>query len=229
MPSDPETLNRKAAELFTESLAQNVAEQVSHEAAVQAAAMQAVALEAAQGAAQGTAVAAPHSARSFFLADAFYAKLGMGHFTGHLSLVWNGMDSFIFISDPEYPLTYTTSAGRVLRPRIMETDGGSIPRILRGLQKFSSWGYAPAFIVHDWLFTAKKCGHAPDTDWTFPQSAEILAEAMKTLMDVGYTDYFGTPFRLEKSEDTLYLMYLAVRSPIAASLWNNDGSVRCMA
>ncbi|HVZ39302.1 MAG TPA: hypothetical protein VHI13_08505 [Candidatus Kapabacteria bacterium] len=55
-----------------------------------------------------------------------------------------------------------------------------------------------------------------------------MALAMKTLMEVGYSDFFNTPSRLKKSEDTLYLMYLAVRSPIAADLWNHDGSVRCI-
>lgn len=139
------------------------------------------------------------------------------------------MDDFVFIPDREQPFSYLTSDGLIIAPQIMQTDGGSIPRILRGLKKFSSWGYAPAFMVHDWLFTAKKCKHAPDTEWTFPQSAQVMAEAMKTLMEVGFKNHDGQIVKLPKAEDTLYLMFQAVSSFIAEDLWEDDSSVRCMA
>jgi hypothetical protein len=39
----------------------------------------------------------------------------------------------------------------------MYTDGGSIPQPLRAIKVYSPWGYAPAFLVHDWLFAIKQC------------------------------------------------------------------------
>lgn len=56
-----------------------------------------------------------------------------------------------------------------------------------------------------------------------------MAEAMKTLMEVGYQDFAGTQVRLEKQEDTLYLMYQAVKSSIAENLWHDVSSVQCIA
>jgi hypothetical protein len=169
----------------------------------------------------------PESLATLFLADRFYKKLPTGKLEGRVSIIWNGMDSFIFIPDPQHPLTYTTGSGRKITPRLMDTDGGSIPRLLWVSGKFSPWGYAPAFMIHDWLFIAHKCGHAPDTDWTFPQTSLLMAEVIKTLMEVGYTDFDGIVRRLTKKEDTLYLMYQAVASSIAENLWNDASTVKC--
>lgn len=168
------------------------------------------------------------SAWTLGLADRFYKKLTVGKLEGRANLTWNGMDSFVYEPDPELPLRYTASSGRVVEPRRMNTDGGSIPRLLWASKKFSPWGYAPAFLVHDWLFIAHKCGHAPDTDWEFDQTATVMAEIMKTLMEVGFTDYSGQVRKLPKKEDTLYLMYQAVSSGIAKSLWDDPTTVECM-
>jgi hypothetical protein len=137
------------------------------------------------------------------------------------------MDEFIYRVDPQEPFSYTTSENRVIAPRLMDTDGGTTPRILRGFSKFSSWGYAPAFIVHDWLFTAHKCDFAPDNSWLFEQTAWVMAEAIKTLMAVGFTNYDGATQKLPKAEDTLYLMHLGVVSGIARRVWNDPSTVRC--
>ncbi|MHA3115269.1 DUF1353 domain-containing protein [Acinetobacter sp. ANC 4635] len=170
----------------------------------------------------------PYSLFTVFLSDNFYADLGVGRFTGRLMVCWNGMDEFVFIPDNSHPFSYTSSDGRTITPKLMYTDGGSIPRVLRGLSKFSSWGYAPAFIIHDWLFAAHKCKYAPDTDWDLQSSALILAEAIKTLMEVGYENYEGHQVKLEKGEDTLYLIYLAVKSFIAQDIWDDKKSISCM-
>jgi hypothetical protein len=65
---------------------------------------------------------------------------------------------------------------------------------------------------------AKKCKHEPDTDWSFAHTALIMAEAMKTLMEVGYQEFDNKVQKLEKAEDTLYLMYQAVSSFIAEDI-----------
>jgi enamine deaminase RidA (YjgF/YER057c/UK114 family) len=161
------------------------------------------------------------------LADGFYAALDTGSFTGLPTVRWNAMDDFRFIADPAAPFAYTTGRGRRIEPRLMETDGGSIPRILRGFKKLSPWGYAPAFIIHDWIFTAHQCGLEPDNDLAFSDSARILAEAMKTLMEAGYRNFDGRLAKLEKSAAALYLIYLAVDSFIARKRWNHPKSVIC--
>ncbi|MCG8508606.1 MAG: DUF1353 domain-containing protein [Rhodospirillales bacterium] len=219
MYSNKDHLKQLATEQFADGLAQVIAEQIEQDAQAQAERLPSTA---------SRGEVAPLTLATLFLADRFYAKLDVGQFTARPLVSWNGMDKFVFMPDPDQPFAYTTAAGRKIEPRTMYTDGGSTPRILRGLKKFSSWGYAPAFIVHDWLFTAKKCQHQPDTDWTFPQSALVMAEAIKTLMEVGFVNFKGDTVRLNKAEDTLYLMYHAVNSFIAKDIWEDDESVVCI-
>ncbi len=167
------------------------------------------------------------SLATLFLADKFYKKLPTGKLEGRIQVVWNGRDNFVFLPDAAHPFSYTTGAGRKITPRLMDTDGGSIPRLLWASSKFSPWGYAPGYMIHDWIFIAHKCKHEPDTDWTFPQSALLLAEVIKTLIEVGYTDFDGQARRLDKQEDSLYLIYQAVNSSIAEELWNDPSTVKC--
>ncbi|HXI69314.1 MAG TPA: hypothetical protein VNN22_03040 [Verrucomicrobiae bacterium] len=211
MPTSIAGLKKRSNELFDSSLATVVNARI--DAAVQAH--------------SPTETNAAFSLATFGLADDFYASLGIGKFTGLPTVRWNNMDDFMFIPDSASPFSYTTSKGDVIQPRLMETDGGSIPRILRGFKNFSSWGYAPGFIIHDWIFTAHKCSHTPDNKFGFGDSATILAECMKTLMEVGYTNFDGQTVRLETAKDTLYVIYLAVDSSIAKKLWDTPGSVVC--
>ena len=175
----------------------------------------------------------PKGIATGYLGDELYERLGVGSFSGRLVVEWNGFDfendrpTFIFRPDPAAPFRYTTSSGRVFEPRLMDTDGGTIPLILHGIKKFSPWGYAPAYVIHDWLFVAHKCGVTPDNDVSFAQSADILGEAIKTLMVVGHADYDGTTKVFPKAEDTLYLIHLAVGSSIAKRMWDNTGNVVC--
>jgi hypothetical protein len=96
----------------------------------------------------------------------------------------------------------------------MYTDGGSIPRPLWAFRGYSPWGYAPAFIVHDWLFEMKHC-HLPGSEkLTAEDAATIMSEIMKTMMEQSIPDKF-----------TLYAMYEAVRSPIAIKVWETGKCV----
>lgn len=213
MSASLEELQARADEMFDPRLAAEVSAAIEREAV------------AGEEPAPGQPVL--ESLATMFLADRFYKKLPVGRIEGRINVVWNGLDSFMYVPDPQHPFSYTTGAGRKITPRLMDTDGGSIPRLLWASKKFSPWGYAPSFMVHDWVFVAHKCSHAPDTDWTFPQSALLLAEVTKTLMEAGFTTFHGTVRKLPKLEDTLYLMYLAVSSPIAENLWNDSGTVTC--
>src|SRR5690349_10192173 len=87
-----------------------------------------------------------------------YARTRPGTLEGKLEVEWIGPDEFIFHPDPRTPLKFTRSNGEVIQPGEMYTDGGSIPYAMRIFRSFSPWGYAPAFIVHDWLFDAHHCG-----------------------------------------------------------------------
>jgi hypothetical protein len=175
-----------------------------------------------------SSVATPQSLATLWQGDRLFGRLGTGSFEGRIQLLWEGMDQFIYRVDTKEPFAYTTSNGKRISPKLMETDGGSIPRVIRGLSKFSSWGYAPAFIIHDWLFVAHKCGNIPDNSFTFEETALVMAEAIKTLMVKGIKSFSGKTVRLDKEEDTLFLMYEAISSSIAKRVWNDMASVNCL-
>ena len=165
--------------------------------------------------------------------DRFYDALKIGAFEGLPTVTWNGVDAFVFTPNASTPFLYRASSDfgeRVIQPGLMPTDGGSTPRLLRGLTQFSSWGYTPAFILHDWIFYAKKRhalgdGNVKEHAWSFDESALIMAEAMKTLMEVGYRDFSGAERRIAKAEDILYLMYLGVSSFICKAVWDDNSTV----
>jgi len=173
-----------------------------------------------------------------FIVDWFYDDLEIGNFKGKLLLSWSGVDDdsndqFLFLVDKNNPFEYTTTyRDESIKPQCMYTDGGSIPRLLRCFEQFSPWRYGPAFIIHDWLFEAKKCNFAPDNAFSFQDTAYIMAEAMKTLMEVGieveYENGATKTIKLDKSADTLLLMFLAVSSFVAKNKWEkNDCNNPC--
>lgn len=170
------------------------------------------------------------SLATLFLADRFYRQLGVGRFEGAPTLTWNGYDAAdgrpVFVFEPD-GFTYVTADGRRITPASMDTDGGSVPKVLHSFGSFNPWTYGPAFMIHDWIFVAHKCGTVPDNDIGFDESATIMAEAMKTLMEVGFRNADGEAQIFPKAEDTLYLMYQAVRSRFAKKLWNEIDNVQC--
>jgi hypothetical protein len=123
-----------------------------------------------------------------------------GHFTGSVFVMWVGEGNqsedgnFLFVPDPRDPLIFTRanpqSHGAVIQPGIMYTDGGSIPKIAQVFNGFSPWGYAPVYMIHDWLFVGRHClvdGEAGSRfnqirDVNFEDSATILAEAIQALV-----------------------------------------------
>jgi hypothetical protein len=138
-------------------------------------------------------------------------KLGK-ELAGRLIVEWVEPDHFIYRPDAKTPLTFITSDGRVIVPREMKTDGGSIPRLFWSVPGFSPWGLAPGYIVHDWLFVQQHCKYDGYQQYSFEDSAHILAEAIKTQMETG---------RAPKDPTVLSAIYEAVSSPIARELWTN--------
>ena len=131
-----------------------------------------------------------------------------GEISGKLMVFWDREDHFIYYPFYGDPLTYRlprSVAEKVgvdtIRPGAIYTDGGSIPRAVRGVVGFSPWGYGPAYIVHDWLFVAHHCirhgledRHDPrDRDEVetvrkvdFPLSADILAGVIQALIEATF-------------------------------------------
>ena len=143
------------------------------------------------------------------LAD-FYDTVKPGKLEGKLIVQWVEPDVFLFLPDTKNPLSFTRADGSKIVPGKMLTDGGSIPRPIWILRSYSPWGYAPAFIVHDWLFEQKHCKYEGHTKYTVSDAALIMAEVMKTMMEVK---------KVEVDRLTVWSMHTAVNSPIAVTLW----------
>jgi hypothetical protein len=147
-------------------------------------------------------------------ASRHYAQTTPGTLTGDLIVRWWEPDKFEFLPDPNKPLTFVRGTdGEVIKPGRFYTDAGSIPKPFQALKNYSPWGYAPAFIVHDWLFHLQDCQLEGYDRYTLDVAAVIMSEVMKTMME-SPTFKFG-------DKTTVYLMYQAVRSPFAAEAWND--------
>ncbi len=147
-----------------------------------------------------------------------YQRTESGNLSGRLIVEWREPDLFVFLPDSERPLTFVRKGGDTIRPGEMFTDGGSIPRSFWAFRNFSPWGYGPAFIVHDWLFHAHNCKLPGYEKYSLGESATIMSEVMKTMMESPGFDY--------GSETAVYLMYEAVQTAPARDAWN-DG--KCIA
>jgi hypothetical protein len=96
-----------------------------------------------------------------------YLHTPAGQFKGTAFVMWagegngSGDGNFLFVPDPRDPLIFTRadpqSLGGVIQPGLMYTDGGSIPKIAQVFNGFSPWGYAPGYMIHDWLFVGRHC------------------------------------------------------------------------
>jgi Protein of unknown function (DUF1353) len=142
-----------------------------------------------------------------------YARTDVGSLEGAVVVEWIEEDRFVFRPVSERPFRFIRADGEtVIQPGTMITDGGSIPRSLWGIRNYSPWGYAPAFMVHDWLFEMHHCGVEEYRHYTVAEAAWIMTEAMKTMIEEK-----GGPGPGEKF--VVYSMFEAVRSPVAVGLW----------
>lgn len=163
-----------------------------------------------------------------------YAHAPAGEFQGEVIVMWVdetegrlGDGKFVFVPS-ETPLVFKRdnpdASVTTIEPGMMYTDGGSIPALAQGLKGFSPWGYAPAYMVHDWLFVARKCKNDGMADaeqealvgkMSFHESAEIAAEAIKTLVESG---------RVARNDVAGSAISWAVAGPVARGLWNDRGA-----
>jgi hypothetical protein len=116
-------------------------------------------------------------------------------------LAWREPDWFEFIPMRGAPFVFVRASGEAIEPRRMFTDGGSIPRVLWPIRSLSPWGYAPAFLVHDWEFDRHHCGHSPKS----------FEEVRDTMMETGVCPVDRIAFRAIQG---------GVDSPVARIVWN---------
>ncbi len=162
-----------------------------------------------------------------------YLHTAPGHFTGSVFVMWvgegngSGDGNFLFVPDPKDPLTFTRpdpqSHGAVIKPGLMYTDGGSIPKIAQVFNGFSPWGYAPAYMIHDWLFVGRHCLVDGETgsrfaqirDVDFTDSATILGEAIRALVASN---------QVKPNDVAGETITGAVDSIVARNLWDEKGA-----
>ena len=151
------------------------------------------------------------AACSDILTGGIYERVNVGELKGRLVVEWVDQDKFLFLPDPQNPLRFTRKNSDVIEPQRMFTDGGTIPAALRAIKSYSPWGYAPGFIIHDWLFAMHHCKVPGHEKYDVEAAAEIMAEVLKTMME---NPKYGGPNKLVH-----YSMYEAVRSNIARDYW----------
>jgi hypothetical protein len=138
-----------------------------------------------------------------------------GDFQGVATVEWASEDYFVYRPDPNRALSFQPSFWRGttkrITPRLMYTDGGSIPRFFWNIPGLSPWGFGPAYVIHDYIFLVHRCGiNDPDVaQISFDQSAEVLAEVGKALIDLQQIKH-----------DALDAIIWGVRTQYARSLWN---------
>lgn len=133
-----------------------------------------------------------------------------GTFEGleNIRLRWVAPNWFEFIPRSTTPFAFTRSSGERVEPRRMFTDGGSIPRLARWSGDLDPWGFAPAYLLHDWEFDVHHCGRS---NKSFESVRDSMMEAVRTLMDMGLCPSSSIVFRM---------IYLGISSPFARRLWD---------
>ncbi|MFT4242845.1 MAG: hypothetical protein QM569_11245 [Acidovorax sp.] len=166
----------------------------------------------------------PLSHKTLWLGDFEWDRTSTGCFEGEYTLRakpdregW-----YDYLPDPDTPFQFVID-GLTVTPQAMDTDMGSIPKLFRQGRHLKPDTYLPAYLIHDWVFEDHhRRGDA--TGITFPQSAALLNSGIKTLMTVGgpyrIPDQEPSGGPVEKDEDTMFLIYLAVQTGIARSLWD---------
>jgi hypothetical protein len=138
-----------------------------------------------------------------------------GNLKGVVLVEWTSEDLFVY-RKTDNPLAFQPSfmapSHKWIIPPDIVTDGGSIPRLLWSIPGLSPWGLGPAYVIHDYLFIVHRCGwNAPPEikEITFEQSAEVLAEVGKALIESGLV-----------KDDLLDAIVWAVRTDYARGLWD---------
>lgn len=163
------------------------------------------------GAPARAAAVAKGKAGAFLEARKFYPEFPCGRFEGEPHLVWIRPDLFRHEPRAAQPFRFVRANGEAIEPGVMNTDGGSIPRALWFVKDLSPWAYAPAFLIHDWLFDLHHCQR---TDKGFEEVRDIMLEGVRTLMESGVC---------EKNRLAFDLIYAGIDSFVARQVWDKPG------
>lgn len=147
-------------------------------------------------------------------ADRFYESVQTGTIINAPIVQWTSPNQFVLVERPDAPFEFHRFNGEVIRPKSIYTDGGSIPQTFWNRDGYSPWTYAPAYLVHDWLYEAhrrgkKPGGYAQDGTPLYydkEKSDLILAEVLKTQMEDAKLKAKGDPSRFR-----LYAIYTSVQ------------------
>lgn len=125
-----------------------------------------------------------------------------------IRLRWVKPNWFEFIPKADKPFSFQRANGEKIEPRRMFTDGGSIPRFFRWGNDLDPWGFAPAYLVHDWEFDLHHCRR---TEKSFDAVRDTMMEAVQTLIDLGICP----------SSPLVYgMIYAGIDSIVARNLWD---------
>jgi hypothetical protein len=147
---------------------------------------------------------------------ASWTTYGDGLLKGRTVVQWDREDKFIYLktSNPlSFKPSFLMNTNAWIVPETMYTDGGTIPRIFWSIPGLSPWGLGPAYVIHDYLFLVHRC-HWPAPPEVaainFEQSAQVLAEVGKALVDAGLVDN-------NKLEEIVW----AIRTKYARDIWDS--------
>ncbi|MGX9350790.1 DUF1353 domain-containing protein [Shimia sp. W99] len=176
-----------------------------------------------------------------------YDNVKRGEFSGSVYLLWVGSADTALLGDGRFlyvpragdALTFKRSldanpseGSAVIVPEAFFTDGGSIPRAVQAMPGFNAWGFGPAYVIHDWVFVARKCMNdeahfdedlaTPEMEklakMTFRESAQVMAETIKTLVsdhEVSGGDTVSGP-----------VISSFTAGPLSHQLWSEVGACR---
>ena len=142
-----------------------------------------------------------------------YNTTPIGTFEGVINLRWVEPNIFLYLPDSEQPFRFIRANGQVIEPGPMLTDGGSIPSSAWWLSNFTPWTYGPAYLLHDWIFRGYVCGYFPSDTYSFEDSASIMAEAMRTQMELDANAF---------SPVTFHVIISSVSGPAARFVFENN-------
>ena len=147
---------------------------------------------------------------------ASFISYGDGILKGRVVVQWDRQDKFIYIKGSN-PLSFKPSfMNTAIVPETMYTDGGSIPQIFWSIPGLSPWGFGPAYIIHDWIFLVHRCQRPAPPEVqaiTFEQSAQILAEVGKSLVEAGLI-----------KDNRLEEIVWAIRTKYARDIWDRPAT-----
>jgi hypothetical protein len=154
---------------------------------------------------------------------------------GELLVMWlddggeaeNREGRFVYVPSPANPLRLERQdeAYPVIEPTRMQTDGGSIPEVAQVFRGFAPWSYAPAYVMHDYLFQARACAREGKSEvaplkgienMKFETSGDILVETIKALKAQG---------RVSDDDLAPFAISSAVNGAVSRSKW--EGGRAC--